>query len=124
MTEKTASGHELPREVRKWAMICHIIALVGMIGNGIGFLLGPLVVWLIKKEDDPFIDEQGKESVNFQITMFIAAIACIPLLLLFGLGILLLIAIGILMIVFPIIAAVKANEGEHYKYPLSYRFIK
>jgi len=51
-------------------MVCHLAALVGLLGNGIGFLLGPLVVWLFKKEDDPFIDEQGKEAVSFQIIMF------------------------------------------------------
>ncbi|MDH3197944.1 MAG: DUF4870 domain-containing protein [Candidatus Krumholzibacteria bacterium] len=111
------------REARKWAMICHIIALVGLLANGVGYLLGPLIVWLLKKEDDPFIDEQGKEAVNFQITMFIALFAG-ALLLVIGVGILLLIAVGILMTVFPIIGAVKANEGVHYRYPLSYRFIK
>ncbi|MDH3214990.1 MAG: DUF4870 domain-containing protein [Candidatus Krumholzibacteria bacterium] len=113
----------LSREARKWAMICHIIALVGILGNGIGFLVGPLVVWLLKREDDPFINEQGKEAVNFQITMFIALIVS-ALLAMIVIGIFLLIAVGILMTVFPIIAAIKANDGNHYAYPLSYRFIK
>ena len=113
----------LSREARKWAMICHIIALVGILGNGIGFLVGPLVVWLLKREDDPFINEQGKEAVNFQITMFIALIVS-ALLAMIVIGIFLLIAVGILMTVFPISAAIKANDGNHYAYPLSYRFIK
>jgi hypothetical protein len=103
-------------------MVCHIVALVGLLGNGIGFLLGPLLVWLVKKEDDPFIDEQGREAVNFQITMFIAAIIS-ALLILVVIGILLLIVVGILMIVFPIIGAIKANEGEHYRYPFAIRFL-
>ena len=68
MTKTTGSEDML--SVYKWAMVCHLAALVGLLGNGIGFLLGPLVVWLFKNEDDPFIDEQGKEAVNFQITMF------------------------------------------------------
>ena len=111
------------REARKWAMICHIVALTGLLANGIGYLVGPLLVWLFKKEDDPFIDEQGKEAVNFQITMFIALFVS-ALLIVIGIGIFLLIVIGLLMTVFPIIAAVRANNGEHYRYPLTYRFIK
>jgi len=123
MTETANSTAKLPEKARKWAMICHLAALAGLLGNGIGYLIGPLVVWLAKKEDDPFIDEQGREAVNFQITMFIAAFVCAPLILVV-IGIILLIGIGILMTVFPIIAAIRANEGEHYRYPLSIRFIK
>jgi len=123
MTETTDLKALSPREARKWAMICHLMALVGLLGNGIGFLVGPLIVWLIKKEDDPFIDEQGKEAVNFQITMFIAAFVS-GLLILVAIGIVLLIVVGILMTVFPIVAAIRANEGEHYRYPLSIRFIE
>jgi uncharacterized Tic20 family protein len=111
------------REVRKWAMLCHLVALVGLLGNGIGFLLGPLVVWLLKKEDDPFIDEQGKEAVNFQITMFLAAFVSAPFILVL-IGIVFLLVIAFLMIVFPIVAAIKASDGEHYRYPLSIRFIR
>ena len=121
MNEATDSG--LSRDARKWAMICHIIALVGLLGNGIGFLVGPLVVWLIKREDDPFIDEQGKEAVNFQLTMLIAALAS-ALLVLVVIGIVLLVVVGLLMVILPIIAAIQANEGTHYRYPLSIRFIK
>ena len=106
-----------------WAMLCHLVALVGLLGNGVGFLLGPLVVWLLKREDDPFVDEQGKEAVNFQITMFIAALICAPFVLVL-IGILFLIVIGLMMTIFPIIGAIKANEGESYRYPLSFRFIK
>jgi uncharacterized Tic20 family protein len=104
-------------------MICHIIALSGLLANGIGFLLGPLIVWLIKKEDHPFIDEQGKEAVNFQITMFIVAAIC-AILILAVIGIFLLPIVGLLMVIFPIIAAVRANDGIAYRYPLTIRFIK
>ncbi|NIM52490.1 MAG: DUF4870 domain-containing protein [Gemmatimonadales bacterium] len=104
-------------------MICHIVALVGLIGNGIGFLVAPLIVWLIKKEDHPFIDEQGKEAVNFQITMFIAGFVSVILILVL-IGIFLLFLVLLAMIIFPIIAAVKANDGEHYRYPFALRFIK
>lgn len=121
MSETMESG--LSRDARKWAMICHIIALVGLIGNGIGFLVGPLVVWMIKREDDPFIDEQGKEAVNFQLTMLLAVIIS-AVLIVVVIGFFLLFVLALMMTIFPIIAAVKANNGEHYRYPLSFRFIK
>ena len=123
MTEKSHTTSLSQKEARKWAMLCHMAALAGLIGNGICFLAGPLVVWLVKKDTDPFVDEQGKEAVNFQITMFIAAFVCAPLILIL-VGIFLLIAVGIMMVVFPIIGAIKASDGEHYRYPFAIRFIK
>jgi uncharacterized Tic20 family protein len=112
----------VPREARKWAAICHAVALVGLMGNGIGFVLGPLLVWLIKKEDHPFIDEQGKEALNFQITMMLAVVVSL-LLILVLIGVFLLAVVGIMMVVLPIVAAVKANNGEHYHYPFTFRFV-
>jgi uncharacterized Tic20 family protein len=123
MEDKAAEGAELPRDVRKWAMLCHLMALVGLLGNGIGFLLGPLIVWLLKKEDHPFIDEQGKEAVNFQITMFLVLFICLILALVL-VGFLLMIVVAFLMTILPIIAALRANEGQAYRYPLAIRFIK
>lgn len=123
MTEQAASSSGPGREARKWAMISHLIALVGLLGNGIGFLIGPLAVWLIKREDDPFIDEQGKEAVNFQITMLMAVIVS-ALCVLILIGFVMLFACLVLMVVFPIIGAMKANEGAHYRYPFAIRFIK
>jgi uncharacterized Tic20 family protein len=123
MNENAGNISEIPRDIRQWAMICHLSALSGLLGNGIGFLVGPLLVWLIKREDHSFIDEQGKEAVNFQITMFIilfiSAILCLVLI-----GFLFLIVIAIIMIIFPIVAAIRANDGKHYRYPVSFRFIK
>jgi uncharacterized Tic20 family protein len=121
--DRTGSGGGPGRDAMKWASACHFIALVGLIGNGVGFVLGPLIVWLIKKDDDPFIDEQGKESLNFQITMILAALVS-GILTLVVVGFFLLVAVGILMIVFPIVAGVKAAAGEHYRYPFTIRFIK
>jgi uncharacterized Tic20 family protein len=113
----------IPQSARKWAMACHLVALVGLIGNGIGFLLAPLIVWLVKKDEHPFIDEQGKEAVNFQLTMLAAAIVS-GLLVLVLIGIVLLGLVILAMVVFPIIGAIKANDGEHYRYPFSFRLIK
>jgi uncharacterized Tic20 family protein len=123
MSEQANTEAAVGREARKWATICHLAALVGLLGNGIGFLVGPLAVWLVKREDDPFVDEQGKEAVNFQITMFLAAFVS-ALLILIVIGIVMLIVVGLMMVIFPIIAAIKANDGLPYRYPLSIRFIK
>lgn len=123
MNEEATGAAEVPRGARKWGMLCHLIALSGLIGNGIGFILGPLIVWLVKRDDHPFIDEQGKESLNFQITMFIvlfiSAILC-----LFLIGFVFLLVVAVFMAVFPVIGALSASEGKHYRYPFSIRFFK
>lgn len=113
----------LDKDVRNWAMGVHMIALVGLLGNGIGFLVGPLVLWLIKREDHPFIDEQGKEAVNFQLTMMISFFVA-ALLIFVVIGIFLLPILGILDVVLTILAAIRASTGEHYRYPFSIRFIR
>lgn len=118
-------AEEIPGEARQWAMACHLIALVGLIGNVVGFGLGPLIIWLLKKDDHPFIDEQGKEALNFQITMFIAlAISFLLAMVFIFIGIVLLIIVGLFMTIFPIIAAIKVTDSMHYRYPFSMRFIK
>lgn len=116
-----AAGLDL-REARKWAMLCHLSALVGLLGNGIGFLIGPLVVWLLKRHDDPLIDEQGKEAINFVLTMFLCLF--VSLVLAFVLiGIPLLFVFGLWIVINPIVAAVKTSNGERYRYPVAIRFI-
>lgn len=123
METKTDNEVGLSPDAKKWAMLCHLSALSGLLGNGIGFLVGPLVVWLLKKNDDPFIDMHGKEAVNFQITMFLALFVSLFLILVL-IGIVLIFIVGAMMIIFPIIGALKADRGEEYKYPFTIRFIK
>ena len=109
-------------QARNWAVLIHLSALLGFI-IPFGNILAPLVIWLIKKEESPFIDDQGKEAVNFQISMTIYAIIS-AILIVIIVGFVLLIAVGILEIIFIIIAAVNASNGVKYRYPLSIRFIK
>ncbi len=123
MSETVDAAEIVPGEVRKWATICHLSALVGLMGNGVGFLLAPLIVWLIKRDEHPYIDAQGKDAVNFQITMFLTLLLG-ALLTLVVIGIVVLLAAAVLMTVLPIVAAVKSNRGEPYRYPLAIRFIK
>lgn len=112
----------IPKEERTWAMITHLSVLSGFF-IPFGNIIAPLVLWLIRKDTMPFVDEQGKEALNFQISITIYAIAS-ALLILLAIGIILLPVVLILDFIFIIVAVVKSNEGVHYKYPLSIRLIK
>lgn len=86
-----------------------------------GFV-GPLIIWLIKKDESPFIDRNGKTALNFSITLAIAAFVS-AILIIVLIGLLLLLAVMVVGIVFPIIAAIKANNGEEYTYPFAIKFL-
>ncbi len=109
-------------DVKTWCVLCHASALLGLFFHFLGHLLGPLIVWLLKRHDSPEIDAYGKESLNFQLSMLIydaiAAILCIVLI-----GIPILIALWVLNTVLVIIASVKASEGKFYRYPFTIRLI-
>jgi uncharacterized Tic20 family protein len=113
---------ELSKDAKTWGMLCHLIALAGFVVP-FGNIIGPLVIWLIKKDEYPFVDDQGKESLNFQISMTIYFIIS-AILIIVVIGILLMIALVIVEVIFIIIATVKANSGEKYRYPLTIRLIK
>jgi len=109
------------QDERMWGMFCHLSALAGYI-IPFGFIIGPLVIWSIKKQEYPFVDEQGKEALNFQISMLIYFIIS-AILIIIVIGIILLIALGIFHLIMIIIAAIRANNGESFRYPLSFRFV-
>ncbi|TVP77719.1 MAG: DUF4870 domain-containing protein [Puniceicoccaceae bacterium] len=104
-------------------MLCHLLSLVGFVGVPFGNILGPLVLWLMKKDQDAFVDATGKEVLNFQISATIYMVIC-GLLIFLVIGLLLLPILIIGVIVYTIIAALKANEGKLYRYPLTIRFLK
>jgi uncharacterized Tic20 family protein len=112
-------------DARMWNMLCHLSALAGFV-IPFGSILGPLIIWQIKKNEFPSVDIHGKASVNFQITVMLALIVCLfPAF--FCLGILVVPAvlfIGLAGLIFAIIAGIKANNGEDYKYPWSLELIK
>jgi len=110
------------KEARQWAMLCHFASFFGLIFP-FGNLLGPLIVWQLKKEADPFIDAQGKEALNFQITVSIAAMICF-LLMIVVIGFPLLMLVGVGALVLTIIAGIKANDGVAYRYPFTWRLVK
>ncbi len=107
----------------QWAMFCHLGAFAHFIGIPFAGLIAPIVLWQMKKDVHPFVDEQGKESVNFQLSVLLAVVICIPLCFV-CVGFILLAAVAVCNIVFVILAALAANKGEHYRYPISIRFIK
>ena len=109
-------------EARQWALIAHVSALLGFV-LPFGNLIGPLIVWQLKKDMDPFVDDQGKEALNFQITVTLMLVVCV-LLMLVLIGILLAWVVGIAALVLVIIAAIKSNEGTAYRYPFCWRLIK
>jgi uncharacterized Tic20 family protein len=114
---------EANKDARTWATICHLSALSTFVGIPLGNILGPLVVWLLKRNDHPFVDDQGKEALNFQISMTIyGIIAGILVILLVGIALLALVAIADFILV--IVASMKANDGELYRYPFTIRLIQ
>lgn len=106
-----------------WATLCHVAALTLYIGVPFGHIIAPLIIWLIKKNDFPLVDDQGKESLNFQISMTIYAIIA-GLLMYVAIGFALLPILVIAHITLIIIAIVKTNKGEIYRYPFTIRIIK
>jgi uncharacterized Tic20 family protein len=120
-------------EERQWAMFAHLSALLGGLitgwVGGWGCFLGPLIIWLVKKDTMPFVDDQAKEALNFNISVaIIFAILWIITLMTLGVGILLagplMLIVGIAALVFIVIAAIKSNEGVAYRYPFALRLVK
>ena len=105
------------KDAKTWGMLCHLTSLLGT-----GFI-GPLVCWLIKKDEYDYVDYHGREALNFQITIMLLLFICLPLCMVF-IGFLLAPLVGLYGFVFSIIAAIKANDGEAYRYPFCFRFIK
>ena len=116
-------------EEKTWGMLAHLSALSGVFTGGLGCVVGPLVVWLIKKDTMPFVNDQGKEALNFNISLLLVAVVLWALVILtFGIGLLIAWPIGFLLalawLVLTIIALMKANEGVAYRYPFALRLVK
>ena len=102
---------------RTMAMLAHLLPLLGF-----GFI-APLVIYLVKKDESAFIADQAKEALNFQITLFVAIMASVVLIIVL-IGILMLMALGMAALILGIVAAIRANDGERYRYPFTMRLIK
>ena len=129
-----ASSDGISAEQRQWAMFAHLSALVGGVITGgwafsVGCFIGPLIIWMIKKDTMPFVDDQAKEALNFNLT--VAAIFFVLLILTLGtlgIGVILTrpvgLVVGLAWLVLTIIAGIKANEGVAYRYPFAVRLVK
>ncbi|MDO6656637.1 DUF4870 domain-containing protein [Anaerobacillus sp. 1_MG-2023] len=107
--------------IRQWAMYVHLSALSGYL-IPLGHIIAPIILWSIKREDEPFIDDQGKESINFQISMTLYLVIA-GILSLVLIGLILLPILLVMHLIFIVIASVKSNQGTLYRYPLTIRFV-
>ena len=131
--QETSVPTTISADQRQWAMFAHLSAIVGglLTGHlgGFGCVLGPLIIWLVKKDTMPFVADQAKEALNFNISVGIVLFALLLLTIgTLGIGIILtgpaMLVVGVAALVFVIVAAVKANEGVAYRYPFTLRLIK
>jgi len=122
------------QDERTWALFAHLSVLIGGLvtygwAASFGSFLGPLIIWLAKRETMPFVADQAKEALNFGITLTILCVALLMLTILsLGIGAILTIPLflllGVAALVMAIIASIKANEGVAYRYPLTLRLVK
>ncbi|MCC7388865.1 MAG: DUF4870 domain-containing protein [Phycisphaerales bacterium] len=116
--------HDASPSERQFAMWMHL-ALLGNLVAPIVILIAPLAMWMTRKEDSPFLDDHGREAVNFQISLLIYMLALVPLIAILtcGVGALLIPGVYVLGLIGMIMAAKAASRGEFYRYPMSIRFL-
>jgi uncharacterized Tic20 family protein len=109
-------------EARKWAMLCHYAAFAWFLAPMVGNVVGPLLVWQLKREEDPYIDAQGREALNFQLTLSLALMVC-GVLAWILIGFPLMLLVSVVGLVLTVIGGIRANEGKPWRYPLCIRFL-
>ena len=109
-------------EERQWGLFAHLSSLAGLV-IPLGNVIGPLIIWQVKKDTMPFVADQGKEALNFNITIANAAIISFMLIFVV-IGFVLMPLVGLVWLIFTILGAIKANNGEAYRYPFTLRLIK
>jgi uncharacterized Tic20 family protein len=112
---------EPDQNARNWGMLAHLLTLLGYV-IGFGHFIPPLVIYLTKKDEHEFIADQARESLNFQISIFILTLLCLPLVCIL-IGIPLLIALFFYHLIATIVASVRASEGKRFRYPITFRLI-
>jgi len=112
----------IPESERNWAMFCHLSTFSSVI-IPFGGIIGPLICWLSKRNESSWVDQNGKAALNFQLSIALYILICIPLMFII-IGFVFLGALLILEMVCVIIASIKASRGEEYRYPLMIPFIQ
>jgi uncharacterized Tic20 family protein len=123
MNETNSDPVSTTADERTWGMLAHLSAFSCFLIPPLGVVVGPLIVWLIKRDQSAFVADQGKEALNFNISVLLALIACGVLVFVF-IGILLGLALFIFWMTMTIVAAIKASEGIRYRYPITLRLVK
>ena len=116
MNKEETVEQPVSEDERNWGLFAHLSPLA------LGFI-GPLIIWLVKKDESNYVAEHGKEALNFQITILIGMMLSIPLLFVLVGGLLMAI-LAILNLVFIILATIEASKGCAYRYPVSIRLVK
>lgn len=116
-------GNSKQKQERTWATFCHLSALIAFIGIPLGNVIGPLIIWLVKKSEMPLVDQEGKAALNFQISMTIYSVVAF-ILCFVGIGLILIFPIILVNVVLVIIAAIKTSNGEKFQYPCTISLIK
>jgi hypothetical protein len=123
MPENSSVKNNEESQERIWGMLCHLTALLGLVGIPFGNLFGPLLVWLYKKKAYAMVDKQGRESLNFQLTMTILVLIA-ALLIYLKIGMMLIFVLASINVVLVLIASVQSYRGETFRYPFRIRFLK
>jgi uncharacterized protein len=111
------------QDERTWGMLSHLSAFVGLVVPFLGAILAPLIIWLAWRDRSPFVGEQAKEALNFNISVAIGWLVCGLLTVVF-IGILLGIVLFFCWLALTILAAIRASEGVQYRYPLNLRLVR
>ena len=120
--QQASYGAGETRDERNVAMLAHLCGFAGLIVP-LGNIIAPLIIWLLHRDKSEFIADQALESLNFNITIILAGIAC-GLLIFVGIGILLGLALGIVWIIGTVLAAVRASEGQRYRHRFILRLVR
>jgi hypothetical protein len=123
MPENSSVKNNEESQERIWGMLCHLTALLGLAGIPFGNIFGPLLVWLYKKKAYAMVDKQGRESLNFQLTMTILVLIS-ALLIYLKIGMMLIFVLASINVVLVLIASVQSYRGETFRYPFRIRFLK
>ncbi|MEM1099465.1 MAG: DUF4870 domain-containing protein [Planctomycetota bacterium] len=117
-TEEATAPADLTDDDKNMAMLAHLLGIILSV-------IGPLIIWLIKKDDSKFVDQEGKEALNFQLTVFLVYIVLVPVTVITcGFGVFLYLPVWVGALVLAIVAALKAKDGIAYRYPLTLRLVK
>lgn len=112
-------------EERNLAIIAHLSGIAGVLGAGFIGFIGPLAIYLLKKDSSPYVEVQSKEALNFQITVFLIGLACVGLAFIScGMLVPLVFVPMVMQIVFGIVAALAVRNGDPYRYPVNFRLLQ